>query len=160
MKTILNLIVLICFSTISVFAQDNTLPKANTDKLPRAEVFQNIPFDVQKKCQLFFETLVAKDIAKAYQNLLENSSLKNRKDEVDNLKNETERAIRMYGDISAYEPVSSEIASPSYLRVRFITIHPDFPMRWIITFYKSPTRGWMVSNVRFDDLTNFFFTDE
>jgi hypothetical protein len=66
----------------------------------------------------------------------------------------------LYGQIRAYEPVSSDIVSESYIRIRYLAYHTDFPMRWIFTFYKSPKLGWIVVNIRFDDLSDFFFKED
>ncbi|MFA6570085.1 MAG: hypothetical protein WCT77_02500, partial [Bacteroidota bacterium] len=73
---------------------------------------------------------------------------------------QTKKSIQLYGPIKGYEPVSSEIVTESLVRLRYFSLHTDFPMRWIFTFYKSPSRGWIVINIKFDDLSETFFTDQ
>lgn len=139
-------------------AQDeNSIPKSNKKLIGD---FTGIPSELIERCSTFFDIAIKDDFENAFKVLLKNSPINKKSTDLDNLLSETKRAVILYGKITGSEPVSSEIASPSYIRLRYISIHPDNPMRWVFTFYKSPTRGWTVNNVRFDDLTEFLFSDE
>ncbi len=138
--------------------QENTIPKANNDWSTKE--FTGVPSELIEKCSTFFDIAIADGFEKAFKTLLKNSPINKKSTDVEGLIKETNRAVNLYGKIVGYEPVSAEIASPSYIRIRYISIHADNPMRWVFTFYKSPVRGWVVNNVRFDDLTEFLFSDE
>lgn len=116
-----------------------------------------VPQDILELCSKFFNTIIENKIEKAFQDLLNNSPLQKIKDELEKLISEAKRANLLYGLIKSYEPVSSDIVSDSFIRVRYLAYHTDFPLRWVLTFYKSPKYGWIVVNIRFDDLSEFFF---
>jgi hypothetical protein len=122
--------------------------------------FVNVPNELQTKCELFFEQLSKNEIKRAYDILLENSPLKTKDEQVKNLIDQTKQSIVLYGKLDHGEAVSSETASPSLLRLRYLGIHNSFPMRWIFTFYRSPKLGWIVINVKLDDMSEYFFSDE
>ncbi len=150
---------------LALFLLVITIADAQEDQLKRSginypESFSMVPPEIKEKCSRFFDIVMNNEYQKAFEMLLKNSPIIKKSDDLANLVKQTERAARMYGEMKGYEPVSAEKATDSYIRVRYLGIHPDMPMRWIITFYKSPKRGWMVSNVRFDDLTDYFFSDE
>ena len=73
---------------------------------------------------------------------------------------QAKRADEIYGIIKGYERVGMEIVAESYIRLRYISLHDKYPMRWVFTYYRSPTRGWIVSNVKFDDDSEYFFSKE
>jgi len=75
------------------------------------------------------------------------------------LKKQTERSIDIYGDILSFEFVSAEQVTESYIRLRYLALHSSYPMRWIFTYYRSPDKNWIVTNVKFDDLSEYFFSD-
>ena len=137
-------------------AQEDGLVKSN----PSGNSGMNIPDELYQKCSDFFDLLIKDDVNSAFKKLLAKSPIVKKAEDLEELKKQTRRAIKLYGNISGYEAVSWEVASDSYIRLRYLGIHQDLPMRWIFTFYKSPKRGWIVSNVRLDDLTERFFSDE
>lgn len=150
------ILVAIAFNVQFSMAQEDRLPTANPDN-----DFTNLaPAELHEKCSEFFAELIKGDYNEAYKKLLKKSPILKKKEDVETLLKQTKRAIRLYGNMSGFEPVSFEAATKSYVRLRYLSIHEDLPMRWIFTFYKSPKRGWIVSNVRFDDMTEFFFSDE
>jgi len=136
-------------------SQETALSKSNT-----SPVFSNIPSAIQEKNQSFFQFIEKNEIAKAFDILLDNSPLKNKEEQVKNLIEQTKQSIVLYGKVVANEPVSSEIASSSLIRLRYLGVHTNFPMRWIFTYYNSPKFGWIVINVKLDDMSEYFFSDE
>ena len=136
-------------------AQETSASRANT-----TQQFMNIPAELQTKAQMFFQLIEKNEIKKAFDALLENSPLKNKDEQVKNLMDQTKQAIVLYGKIVGNEAVSSEIASTSLIRLRYLGIHTNFPMRWIFTYFNSPKYGWIVINVKLDDMSEYFFSDE
>ncbi|MGQ9819036.1 MAG: hypothetical protein ACUVQ1_03830 [Candidatus Kapaibacteriales bacterium] len=151
------LIIVLSFA-LQLMAQETKLQEAETNsKSPVKIGVLGVPQDILDLCSKFFNTIIENKIEKAFEDLLTNSPLQKKKDELEKLILETKRANLLYGMIKSYEPVSSDIVSESFIRVRFLAYHTDFPMRWVLTFYKSPKFGWIVVNIRFDDLSEFFF---
>ena len=48
----------------------------------------------------------------------------------------------------------------SVVRLRYLALHREFPVRWILTDYKSPVKGWLLTNIKFDDPVEELFPDE
>lgn len=143
---------------LKLFTQETKLQEADANsKSPVKIGVLGVPQDILDLCNKFFNTIIENKIEKAFQDLLNNSPLQKKKDELEKLISETKRANLLYGMIKSYEPVSSDIVSESFIRVRYLAYHTDFPMRWVLTFYRSPKFGWIVVNIRFDDLSEFFF---
>lgn len=158
MTKIFILTIALFFTFTGLSAQENELRKSTSSV--NLDKFKDVPPELLDRCSMFFDLLVTKELDLAYKALLKNSPLKKKDNELSNLLKQTRRAYRLYGDISGYEPVSGEVVSPSYMRLRYISLHPDYPMRWIFTFYKSPLRGWIVCNIKLDDLADYYFSDE
>jgi hypothetical protein len=132
---------------------------AASDKAKKVSVL-GVPQEVLDKIHMFFDSIIANKIEKAFDELIGESPLKKKTDEIQKLITETKRANTIYGAIKSYEPINSDIVSESFIRVRYLAYHTDFPMRWVFTFYKSPKLGWIVVNIRFDDLSEFFFKED
>lgn len=158
MRKIISL--MLVFSIFTAFSQDEGLPKAGSSTKIVSDAFFGIDAKIVEDCDAFFGALSRSEIDGAYRTLLKNSPISRKKEEIDGLIRETKRSITLYGQITGYEPVSAEKVSESMARLRFIGLNEKYPMRWIITFYKSPKYGWIVINVKFDDLSEFFFSDD
>ncbi|TAL70403.1 MAG: hypothetical protein EPN82_01980 [Bacteroidetes bacterium] len=155
---------LICFAigifflfNINLFPQENSLPKSG---IGESNSMANVPKEIQSSCTAFFKLLVNAEVDKAFESILKNSPIAKKDDQIKNLTEQTKKSFKLYGNMQGFEPVNYEQVSESLLRVRYLSIHPDMPMRWIITFYNSPSRGWIVINIKFDDLAEYFFTDQ
>ncbi len=141
------------------FSQESSIIKSRSSE-SNSEALAGIPDEILKKCAAFFETLIAGQTENALNVFLKNSPVTERKDQVQELIFEIQRANKLYGNIQSYEPVSSEIVTSSFLRIRYLSYHNYFPMRWIITFYKSPSFGWITTNIKYDDMSENFFRYE
>ncbi len=153
-----HLILILIAVTIFTFpgnAQDTQLPGAGTKSS-----FINVPPELENKCNDFFDLLSKSEIKKAFDGLLNNSPIKNKEEQINNLIEQTKQSIVLYGKITNSESVSSETASNSLIRLRYLAVHNNYPMRWIFTYYKSPKFGWIVINVKLDDLSEYFFSDQ
>ncbi len=157
MKKVIILLILFAIS-ISV-AQDGGLQKAR--KLAGGtETFVDIPTELQDNIAKFFNRIGKKEIKDAYENLLEKSPIFEKKEELSSLVKQTLVSFDFYGKFYGFEPVNAEKVTDSYMRIRYIGLYEKYPIRWVFTYYKSPSRGWIVTNVKFDDLSEFFFYDE
>lgn len=138
----------------TIFPQDG-LPSSNRTKEPTS--FLEVPGHLKSRVEKFFSSLIKNDIKNAYVNILTNSPISKQKSDIDNLLAQTKRALEIYGSLDGYEPVNAEIATESYIRLRYLGLHGNFPVRWIFTFYRSPEKDWIVTNIKFDDLSEYFF---
>ncbi|ROL59689.1 hypothetical protein D9V87_04480 [Bacteroidetes/Chlorobi group bacterium MS-B_bin-24] len=159
MKKLAVLTLAFMFSILSAYSQEGKLPLSASDKAKKVSVL-GVPQVVLDKIHMFFDNIIANKIEKAFDELIGESPLKKKTDEIQKLITETKRANTIYGAIKSYEPINSDIVSESFMRVRYLAYHTDFPMRWVFTFYKSPKLGWIVVNIRFDDLSEFFFKED
>jgi hypothetical protein len=159
MKKLAVLTLSFMFSILSAYSQEGKLPLSESDKAKKVSVL-GVPQVVLDKIHMFFDNIIANKIEKAFDELIGEGPLKKKTDEIQKLITETKRANTIYGAIKSYEPINSDIVSESFIRVRYLAYHTDFPMRWVFTFYKSPKLGWIVVNIRFDDLSEFFFKED
>ena len=141
-----------------IYSQGNELPSSGSKAISKQ--YKKLPPILKKKTSDFFNSLLDSNVNVAYNILMEGSPLARKTEELKGLINQTHRAFEIYGLVKGYEPVNSEHITPSFIRVRYLGLHTRFPMRWIFTFYKSPDKGWIITNVKFDDLTEFYFSDE
>lgn len=155
MRKFLATAILILIASIA-YAQD-TAPGTTA---PQTETLEESIEKLKRGCADFFKTVIDRRIGDAYDKLLKNSPIAERDDELKNLIEQTNRSIQLYGKIGGFEIVNFEAPSPSFVRLRYIALHEDYPTRWSFTFYKSPKRGWIAINVQFDDMSEFIFTDE
>lgn len=154
------LIILYLFTFSLSFAQEGKLSPAETESKSKRLAILGVPQEVLDICENFFKKIIDNKIEKAFDELIGNSPLKKKNDEIQRLITELKRAVNLYGQIRSFEPINSEIVTESFIRVRYLSYHTDFPMRWVLTFYKSPKLGWIVVNIRFDDLSEFFFKED
>ena len=121
--------------------------------------FKDIDKEVTRAVDNFFTKVIKDDLKNGFDELLKNSVIALKRDDVENLRKQTERSMEIYGKILSFEFVNAERVTDSYLRVRYIGLHSNYPMRWVFTFYRSPDKGWIITNVKFDDMSEYFFTD-
>jgi len=158
MKKIILLCLIFFFGIGVVYSQGNELPSSGIGTSTQS--YKKLPPVLKKKTSDFFNSLLDSNVNEAYNILMNGSPLARKTNELTGLINQTHRAFEIYGLIKGYEPVNNEFITPSFIRVRYLGLHTRFPMRWIFTFYKSPDKGWIITNVKFDDLTEFYFSDE
>lgn len=115
--------------------------------------------EIIKKLDRFFKKVIAEDINTGFEDLLVNSLIKNKKEDLSNLKKQTLLSVEIYGKIQGFEYVNAEEVTESFVRLRYLALHVNYPMRWVFTFYRSPEKGWIVSNIKLDDQSEYFFSD-
>ena len=134
------------------FGQDEGLQKSEY-----RTKFPGVPQDLHEKSEVFFNKIIRSDIDGAFDEFLKDSPINTRKDQLKKLIQQARRSIELYGKMMANQAVSSEIVSNSFIRLRYLGLHTKYPLRWIITFYKSPEKGWIIINIRFDDQSKLQF---
>ncbi len=139
-------------------AQDNP-PQATspTENLPGTSA---LPKDIVGLSSEFFKLMMSGNSDQAFQRLFKNSPMADNKTLTRQIAEQAKKAEEIYGIIKGFERVGTEAVAESYIRLRYISLHDKYPMRWVFTFYKSPTRGWIVTNVKFDDDSEYFFSKE
>ncbi len=155
MKILITLFLSLILISGSAFAQSGGEASASMK-----QQFIGVPNDLIDKTSDFFENIRKLEVVKAFNGILRNSPLAEKKEARKQLISQTKKAMEIYGNLKSYEAVSSETITGSYIRLRFLGLHENYPMRWIFTFYKSPKLGWIITNIKFDDLSEFYFTDE
>lgn len=125
--------------------------------VPAATDKTGLPREISKVCNDFFRALVAGTPDLAFQRMLATSPLGNKKDQAIKRVETFNKAVDVYGAVKGYEFAGSDAGSESLLKVKYISLHEQFPLRWFFTFYKSPVRGWTIINMTFDDDVEYLF---
>ena len=98
-----------------------------------------------------FFSLLAKDrVEDAYNDLVRGSIIEERKEDVETLKDRTQRALDSYGMIRRFEILEERTAGTSLIRFTCLSLNEDLPLRWRFYFYDS-AKGWKLVDLRVDD---------
>ena len=154
MKILIIAALIFSASFTSGIAQQDSPQRDNTSGLPSASA---VPKELYAKSSNFFKALILSNIEDGYTNLLQQSPIRDNKEQFKRLIDQTKRSFELYGNAKGYERVDEEYATESLMRLRYITIHDNLPMRWVFTYYKSPKHGWMIINIKFDDEAEVLF---
>lgn len=133
------------------YVQDTVNTDTNKDEEYKNTDSNPIPDGIQQKCSDFFNSLMKETVSEAYNNLFRGSPISRNQDKIRNLVVSSSKAIEIYGKIFGFEPVGIKAMSPSYYKVKYFSLHSLNPIEWTMTFYKSPTIGWIVLNFKFSD---------
>lgn len=144
-----------CFTALGQVDAVKNTSTANVIINPKSEV----PPEIQSICGLFFKNLMDSTAGTAFDIILKDSPVAKNKEQIKNLIDQTLKAIEIYGTVKSYELVRGDVATKSYIRAKYMSMHNLYPMRWIFTFYKSPQLNWILVNLKFDDLTDSFFDE-
>jgi hypothetical protein len=98
----------------------------------------------------FFLALKAGQVDAAYEGLVKGTVIAERKQNVDDLKESTKKALDHYGPISGFEVVDTLPVGTSLLRHTCVSLNQDLPLRWRFYFYRSES-GWKIVDMRVDD---------
>jgi hypothetical protein len=119
-----------------------------------------VPDEIDSMLEEFFSYLERSCVKTGFKELLKKNETINDAKGIEILVERTKRNINLYGKISKYEQVDVEVVTPSYIRVRYLVLHAKLPMRWAITYYKSPEYGWSITNMSIDDRSDRLFLYE
>jgi hypothetical protein len=145
--------IFLAFNIINAQTDNKSNHKANE------ESYSEVPKEIKDKCEDFFNKNIKNETESAYKNLLKDSPVNSNKENLNKLTEETARAIKIYGDMKSFEPISNEQVGHSTYKLKYLSLHKDIPLRWLFTFYKSPVLGWVVLNVKFDDQIDYLFRE-
>lgn len=98
----------------------------------------------------FFLALKAGQVDAAYEGLVRNTIIAERKENVNDLKLSTKKALDHYGPISGYEVVDTLQVGASLMRQTCLSLNQDLPLRWRFYFYRSEG-VWRIVDMRVDD---------
>ncbi|MCL2039084.1 MAG: hypothetical protein FWG85_01480 [Bacteroidetes bacterium] len=152
-KRISLVVILLSIYIINVNAQDGGALQSRTND---NNLRFGLPNDIKTKLDNFFNDLVAKRYKKGLEDLLINSPISRKDEDFANILKELGKSIDYYGDIKGYEIVDFKTAGTSYHKVKILGLHQKFPTRWELNFYNSPDLGLIVTNVRYDDISNIY----
>lgn len=137
------------FSTTSPAAQ----PSATASPTPALSSEPAAPAkhpDPAAAIGAFFLALKAGQVDAAYEGLVKNTIIAERKENVNDLKLSTKKALDSYGPVSGYEVVDTLQVGSSLMRQTCISLNQDLPLRWRFYFYHSEG-GWKIVDMRVDD---------
>lgn len=98
----------------------------------------------------FFLGLKAGQVDAAYEALVRSTIIAERKENVAELKESTNKALDSYGPVTGYEVIDSLQVGSCLVRQTCISLNQDLPLRWRFYFYRS--KGvWKLVDMRVDD---------
>lgn len=106
----------------------------------------------------FFAALEKEKIEEAYDGLVKDSMVGERKEDVASLKQRTQQALDGYGSISGYEVVEEKTVGTHLMRRTCLSLNSDLPLRWRFYFYESDGQ-WRLIDLRVDDALVELFED-
>lgn len=99
----------------------------------------------------FFANLKTGDTTKAYEELLLNTRLAERKENLRLFIEKTDQALGLYGKVLNYEIYDNYNVGSGLMVLTYLSYHPVQPLRWRFVYYK-PEKAWMLIDVRVDDV--------
>jgi len=98
----------------------------------------------------FFLTLKSGQVDAAYDGLVRDTIIAERKENVGELKASTKKALDGYGPVAGYEVVDTLQVGSCLVRQTCISLNQDLPLRWRFYFYRSGG-VWKIVDIRVDD---------
>lgn len=145
--------------TTNLAAQDDNLGGSGGALQKRITENNNrfvIPEDIKTKVDLFFSSMVNKDYKKGLEKLMINSPISKKDEDFANILKQIGKAIELYGDIKGHEIIEVKTAGTSFYKINIIGLHQKYPTRWEINFYRTPEMGTIVTNFKFDDMSEIY----
>lgn len=98
----------------------------------------------------FFRTLQAGQTSRAYADMWAGTLMSKKQADVENLTNQTESILKIYGKIDGWEVMESRELSPSYVERTYLLRTVSAPLFFKFQFYHAPS-GWLVAWLNFAD---------
>lgn len=146
---------LLC-ATALVHAEENdprkrmVFPPGRAEPEPTPAVQKSKPDDPGAVISTFFLGLKAGQVDAAYDALIRNTIISERKENVSALKESTNKALDSYGPVTGYEVIDSLQVGSALVRQTCISLNQDLPLRWRFYFYRSEG-SWKLVDMRVDD---------
>jgi hypothetical protein len=115
-----------------------------------------LPDDIKSKLDSFFVSMQKKEYKSGLEKLLINSPISKKDTDFTNILKQLSKAIDLYGDIKGYEIVDYKLAGSSFYKINIMGLHQKYPTRWEVYFYRSPELGLIITNIRFDDISEMY----
>lgn len=144
-------------------AADGAIARAQQETLQTRAPAADIPEPVRAMLQRFFAAMQEARVLEAFSALLEGSRIGTQPEDVAMLQENGKRAIAEFGPIRGFELLDCKVASGSLLRLTYLSVGRDYPLRWRFYFYQgeSGDKGWRLLDLRVDDqLASMFDSDE
>ncbi len=104
----------------------------------------------------FFGLLLKGQVDPAYDGLTKGSKIAERAEESKALRLKTQEALKVFGAVVGFEQVESKTVGPHLLRLTYLTVGKEFPLRWRLYFYR-PDSFWRLVDIRVDDRLSGLF---
>jgi hypothetical protein len=117
---------------------------------PSAHAPKQKPEDPGALISAFFLALKSGQVNAAYEALIRNTIIAERKENAKQLMESTKKAIDSYGPVSGYEVVDTLQVGSNLVRQTCISLNQDLPLRWRFYFYRSGG-AWKIVDIRVDD---------
>ncbi|TFE69863.1 hypothetical protein A7Q09_00420 [Methylacidiphilum sp. Yel] len=141
------------FPVASLLAQ--TAPVPQVKDLPPLRMsrepnpVQPIP-ELKVPIEKFFNQLLQGDIQRAFQELLVNSRLASRNENINMLMDKTSQAMSYYGKADSFDIYDSKAFGNRLYVVTYLLNLELQPLRWRFVYYK-PDKVWKLIDIRVDD---------
>jgi len=130
-----------------IFQPGETVPEAPVATPTPVPVRSGKPIEA---IQAFFLALKTGEVDAAYEALVRDTVISERRENVKELKARTRQALDSYGPVAGFEVIGTLPAGESLIRFTCISLNNDLPLRWRFYFYKGPG-GWKLVDLRVDD---------
>jgi hypothetical protein len=117
---------------------------------------ENLPDPIQERVGHFFERLQKAEVQPAIEDIIQGGMISQNSEQVQNLINQINNAINIYGSIRASDYVSSKTLGDSLCKAVYLSKHVNYPLRWTFIFYKNE-KDWVLVNIEFDDNVEALF---
>ena len=103
-----------------------------------------------KRVDTFMATLKRGEVDAAYDGLLTHPGWSAQQQQVTALKEQTQKALTLYGQVLGYEFVKEQKYGKSLVRLVYVMKSEQKPLTWEFYFYKA-TSKWEMVNFNFND---------
>lgn len=140
---------LIITSYIIIFLVLAAHPSSSLASPPEEEAYRG-------KIVAFFESLMKGDVEGSFQNIVANSLIQGKPQELLYLIRQTKNALSIYGDIYDYKPLETDCLDERLCLSQYVSFSRNYPMLWRFIFYES-REGWILLHISFNDNVKTFF---
>ena len=98
----------------------------------------------------FFNTLGKGRVDEAYTRLTEGSKIAQNAEQSALIRKKTTEAIEAFGKINGFELIDMEWAGTHLVRLTYLSLGENFPLRWRFYFYQR-RKAWRLVDIRVDD---------
>jgi hypothetical protein len=124
--------------------------EATPSNIPQPEESTGAAPTPEQSIDLFFLALQADNIEGAYDNLVRDTIIADRREDIRGLKRRTLEALDSYGPVTGYEVIESRTVGGHLSRKTCLSLNTDLPLRWRFYFYRSGGT-WRLVDLRVDD---------